>query len=293
MQQLIESFLGSCKSEGKSKCTLQAYNLDLQEFSFFFKGKDISDIVYSDLILWSNKLESKGISASTRARKIASIKSFFKFLIKVGVIVNNPTQSLIAPKIEKKAPTVISSEEASTLLSIAKQCSTRYITSFRDYTILALFLYTGIRREELSTIMVSDIDFEAHTILINGKGNKQRYVYINNVFSPILSEYIQTYRILLSKAKSSPYLFPSLKSDKLSLGAINNIVNSFFNKINQKQYGVSAHILRKRFATSIFESTGDIALTSKLLGHSSPSVTMRYVVMDKSLMQKATNNIRF
>lgn len=293
MNCLISGFVETLRADGKSKCTIQAYGLDLKEFAEFFSGKDISDIRYADLKSWSNHLESKGLSASSRARKIAAVKSFFKYLMKMEVIDRNPADVLESPKLEKKQPVVISMEDAKELLFHAKNDGGSEMFWFRDYTIMAVFLFTGVRREELTNIKVSDVDLEEDTILIHGKGCKQRKVYINDSLHAVLSEYFYSYRNRLTMAENSAYLFPSKKSEKLSVNAVNNVVNRFFESSGIKKAGISAHILRKRFATSVFEGTGDIALTSKLLGHSSPTVTMRYVAMNEDSMRSATNCVNF
>lgn len=293
MQLLINDFIESIKTEGKSKCTLQAYRLDLKEFAEFFKDMKVHEIRYTDLNAWNNNLERNNLCASSRARKIACIKSFFRYLVKVEVVEKNPSEILESPKLEKKQPIVISTKEAAELLFYARNDGGRNMLWFRDYTIMAVFLYTGVRREEITNISLNDIDLKKDTILIYGKGNKQRIVYINESLHPILSEYLLHYRGLLSRSIYSNFLFPSTKADKLSLASINNIVNRFFESSGIKEKGISAHILRKRFATSVFENTGDIALTSKLLGHSSPTVTMRYVAMNEDSMRKATNCVNF
>lgn len=154
-------------------------------------------------------------------------------------------------------------------------------------------MYTGIRREELTNIMLTDINFSNSTILIHGKGNKQRKVYINDNLRPILSEYVLSHRSALNSASTSRYLFPSIKSEHASVGTVNNIINHFFDEAGIKQRGISAHILRKRFATTVYNNTNDIALTSKMLGHSSPSVTMRYVSIDENNMRNAAVAVNY
>lgn len=293
MESLVNSFLESLIADGKSKCTIEAYRLDLKEFSKFFKGRDISELKYSDLKSWSNNLVERGYSSSSRCRKIASVKSFFKFLFKMEVLDRNPADILERPKIEKKQPIVITQEEASELLFHARNDGGSEMFYFRDYTIVATFLFTGVRREELTNIKLSDVDLSRNTILINGKGAKQRTVYVNDMLHSILSEYVLNYRRRLSKAPKSNYLFPSAKSEKMSVSAVNDVINNIFESAGLKKKGISAHILRKRFATSVFESTGDIATTSKLLGHSSPTVTMRYVSIGEETMREATNCVNF
>lgn len=293
MKEMALGFLDTMKADGKSKCTIEAYRNDLQEFCEFFSEKTLSDIKYPCLKSWTNHLESMGVSASTRARKVSSIKSFFRYLVRMGEITQNPAESLESPKIEKRQPVVITSEQAADLLFHARNDANNELFWFRDYAIMAIFLYTGVRREELSNIKVSDVDLQQGFILIHGKGNKQRKVYISETLHKILSEYMGHYRHNLTKSASSNFLFPSRSSDKLSLGAINNIVNRFMENAGIKKSGMSAHVLRKRFATSVFENTHDIATVSKLLGHSSPTVTTRYIVHNEDSMRKATECVSF
>lgn len=294
MKDLINDFIESLNAGGKSVCTQKAYKYDLLEFSSFLKNDiNIFDLKYYDLKEWSLSLKKAGLSNNTIARKIASVKSFFKYLVKMEKIYINPAESLESPKVERKEPVVITSEEASELLLHARNDGFSEMFFFRDYAIVATFLFTGVRREELTNIKLDDVDLSRNTILINGKGAKQRTVYINDTLHAILSEYILNYRGRLTRAHISKYLFPSAKADKMSVSAVNDVINNVFESAGLKKKGISAHILRKRFATSVFESTGDIATTSKLLGHSSPTVTMRYVVMDENYMRQATNRVNF
>lgn len=293
MENYVVDFLEALKADGKSKCTIDAYRGDLKSFCEYFNGNDINSIRYADLREWANKMESKGFSASSRARKISAVKSFFKYLSKMEIIDRNPAESLETPKLEKKHPVVISNDDASELLFHAKNDGGSEMFYFRDYSIMATFLFTGVRREELTNITLHDVDLNNDTILIHGKGNKQRKVYINDTLHAILAEYIKVYRKRISKAKDSRFLFPSCCSEKVSVKTVNNIVNKFFESAGIKQEGVSAHILRKRFATSAFNATHDIATVSKMLGHSSPTVTMRYVAMDEDSMRNVANCVNF
>lgn len=293
MEKLINEFLESLKADGKSKCTIKAYQNDLNSFSCYFSRISVNEIRYADLRSWMNHMEDSGLSANSRARKISAVKSFYRYLSKMEIVDRNPADSLETPKLEKKHPVVITNEQASELLFHARNDGGSDLIWFRDYSILATFLFTGIRREELTNITLNDIDLKKDTILIHGKGNKQRIVYINEMLHAVLSEYLSQYREKMEKAKDSKYLFPSLKADKLHVSTVNTIVNKFFESAGFKKDGVSAHILRKRFATSIYQNSGDIALTSKLLGHSSPTVTMRYVQMDEETMRSAACAVNF
>lgn len=297
MYAIIHEFINSLVADEKSKCTISAYKSDLRDFARFSENvlhKGLPDIKYSDLRKWMNDLENRGLSAQTRARKAVSIRSFFRYLSKMDYIHGkNPADELEAPKLPKKQPKVISMGEASSLLECSKTNGFERQTAFRDYTIMAMFLYTGIRREELTNVLLKDVSLIDGTILIHGKGNKERMVYINENFRPILSEYLSVYRKFFKTADDSQYLFPSKKREQLNIHTVNRIVNKAMENANIKEAGVSAHILRKRFATSVFMSTHDIATTSKLLGHSSPTTTMRYVLIDDTTMRQAASAVNF
>lgn len=293
MDELVQDFLKSLQADGKSKCTITAYRTDLISFSDFFKDKKVETLRYADLRRWVNYMEEQGFVATTRARKIASVKSFFRYLVKMEVITANPADVLDTPKIEKKQPVVISNDEASDLLYHAKNDGGSEVVWFRDYAVVSVFLFTGIRREELTNIKLQDVDLQKKSILIHGKGNKQRTVYISDVLLAVLSEYIKIYRCKIHRASGSEYLFPSIKSDKMALCTVNRIVNKIFESAGLKKDGVSAHILRKRFATSVFDKTHDIATVSKLLGHSSPTVTLRYIAINEDDLRSATETVEF
>lgn len=297
MNTIIQEFVNSLVADGKSKCTVSSYKSDLNDFIRFSETvlhKELLNVKYSDLRKWLNSLESKGLSAQTRARKITSIRSFFRYLSKMDYIRGkNPADGLESPKLPKRQPKVISTWDASYLLDCSKSIHFERQTTFRDYTIIAMFLYTGIRREELTNVRLNDVNLEEGTILIHGKGNKERTVYINENFRPILIEYLNIYRKRFKTADESKYLFPSKKCAQLDIHSVNKIVNKAMSNANIKEAGTSAHILRKRFATSVFMNTHDIATTSKLLGHSSPTTTMRYVAIDDGTMRQAASEVNF
>lgn len=295
MKGMINEFISSLIADGKSKCTIETYRLDLSAFERYMSNyiqKPLNALKSADMRLWANSLWESGLAPATRARKISAVKSFFAYLSKMEYIDRNPAEAIDAPKLPKKQPKVISVDDAKNLLDCAKG-NGNSIMSFRDYAIIATFLMTGIRREELTNIKLADVDMESSTILINGKGEKERTVYINDALRAILSEHLAVYRKMFKTAESSEYLFVSIRDDKVNLGGINKIVNTAMKKAGIKERGISAHNLRKRFATTAFENTGDIATVSKLLGHSSPTTTMRYVDIGADTRRQVTNAVNF
>lgn len=297
MEAMVKGFISAITADGKSACTVKSYRLDLEDFSEYIKENSLNvlEMHYSDFRVWMNSLEKRNLSAATRARKVSTIKSFFRYLSKMEIISQNPAENLEAPKLPKKQPKVISIYDAKALVSGIDYSSDepKHMTCFRDYAIVATFLFTGVRREELVNVKLSDVHMDDGTILIHGKGNKERVVYINDSLHAILSEYIGYHRDVFKTAQSSEYLFPSIKAGKMNVATVNRVVNKAFEAAGIKEEGVSAHILRKRFATTVFTNTGDIATTSKMLGHSSPTVTMQYVRIDEDSMRNAANTVNF
>lgn len=292
MEQYIVDFLAAKAAQEKSKCTIKAYSGDLAGFAENI-GKPLNEVRYADLQRWINAMAAGGLSPATRARKISAVKSFYRWMVKMELMDRNPADAIDPPKLEKKEPKVISAADASEALFLARNDGDREKTWYRNYAIFAVIIYTGIRREELTNIKLSDVDMAADKILIHGKGNKQRTVFINATLHAVLSEYMTVYRPMLKPAADSEYLFPSSQSEKMSVRLVNEIVNSIMDKAGIKERGMSAHALRKRFATSAFEATGDIATVSKMLGHSSPTVTMRYVRIDENKMRDTANVVSF
>lgn len=297
MKKMLVSFQSYMKSKGRSKQTIQAYSGDLREFIEYADSiqKTANQIAFRDLQSWMEKLEKRGLSASSRARKVSSLKSFFTYLLKIDEIEKNPAELLEKPHVPVKKPEVISRDSARNLLSNSIENINESFNSFRDYTIVAMFLYTGIRREELTNIKLSDISEKDGTILIHGKGYKERIVYIFEDFRPILSEYLNVYRKKYRYERESEYLFLSQKSKKLHPATINDIVNKAFETAGIKKSGVSAHVLRKCFATTLYnDGQTEITMVAEALGHSSTDVTRRYVGISGEAIRKfGERNVKY
>lgn len=288
----INDFLTSLVADGKSKCTVNSYRIDLMQFESYIK-KDFAEIKFSDLREWANSLTAQNLAATSRARKISAVKSFFKYLYKMEVISKNPAEFLETPKLEKKQPKVISEEDASEILFHARNDGDNQSTYMRDLALLMTMLYTGVRREELTNIKLQDINLKNSTILIHGKGNKQRNVFIGQELLAVLSEYIYGHRKLFKYAEDSEYLFVSLKSGQLSIRAVSDIANKYMERAGCKEKGKGCHQFRRRTATSVFNNTHDIIATQRLLGHSSPTTTQRYIAIDDESMLRAATSISF
>lgn len=276
-----------------SDSTISAYSSDLREFCAVMGFEDeIKEITLGEVeAVYIEKLVASGNCAASRSRKLSSVRVFYKWAVKNGIVKNNPVEDIELPKIEKKTVKAMSFNEVEQVLDEAKKDSRE--NSFRDLAIMYLMFDTGIRRAELTEIKLNDINLEEGVIVIHGKGNKDRFAYVKDTMRSILSEYINAHRKFYKTAVNSDYLFVSDKGEKLCLSTVNRIVNRYLIASNLKQKGYTAHSPRKAFATAVYDNTGDIFAVQQLLGHSSPSTTQRYVGIAESRKRMAAMTVNF
>lgn len=293
--ETFKSYLKDVKN--RSDKTIIAYSHDLREFFSVMGFTDgMNEITLQDVErLYIKKLVDKGNSPSSRARKISSIKAFYKWAVSNGIVANNPIENIGMPKIPKKEPKVMDVQEVKEVIESAKKDDGREsaLESFRNLSILSLMFNTGIRREEVTNIKLSDLNIKDGSLIIHGKGNKERIVYFNDSTKAILSEYICSHRNNFKTAKISEYLFVSKRSEKICTAAINKIVNKYFESAGVKEKGYTAHSTRKVFATNVYRNTRDITVVQKLLGHSNPQTTMRYAMVGEDLKKQAAMTVNF
>lgn len=290
--QMFEQYLRNVKN--RSEKTIYAYLKDCQEFfDVFNEYKDIQ-IINKSMIesKYITFLVEKGNSASSRARKISSLRTFFKWAVSNNIIVENPVENVEMPKLPMKKPKVMETEEVNCVMNSVKSCCGN-IENFRDFTLLNLMFNTGIRRAEVTGIKLQDINLQEGSIVIHGKGNKERIVYFNANTMAILNEYIVSHRNLLKPSKKSQYLFVTERSEKMSERAVNYIVDKYFEMAGVKSKGYTAHSTRKVFATTVYQNTKDIVTVQNLLGHSNVQTTMHYVGASEAMKRKAALTVNF
>lgn len=294
----LEAFINYMKNvRNRSEKTLQAYSQDLIEFFSTLGGKaNIGEITHNDIEeIYIAKLVEKGNAPTSRARKIASIRSFYHWAFNNGFVERNPSRNIESPKIPYKEPKVMNIDDVKAVMDKVKNDSSREskCESGRDAAILSLMFATGIRRAEITEIKLSDIDMEESSILIHGKGNKERTVYFNDSTKEILINYIEEGRMKLKPAETSEYLFVSKRATKIHVATINDIVNKYFKSAGIKGEGYTAHSTRKAFATTVYQNTKDLMTVQNLLGHSNPQTTMRYIGINSESKKKVAMSMNF
>ncbi|MCX2679710.1 tyrosine-type recombinase/integrase [Galbibacter sp. EGI 63066] len=259
-----------------SKHTVTAYKNDLGSFLGFceeeFDEKSIDNVNYSQIRSWIVMLVNNNISNRSVNRKIASLKAYYKFLLKTKQIKINPLSKHKALKTPKKIEAPFSQEEMKKVLE-EMEFGDDY-EGQRDKLIIEMFYATGMRRSELVNLKVGDVDFSNKTIKVLGKRNKERFVPLLPYIESIAKEYMES-RKAISTPNSKDYLFLRKGGDKIYETLVYRIINNYFSEVSTK-LKKSPHILRHTFATHLLNQGADLNSVKELLGHSSLSSTQVY-----------------
>ena len=274
---LVDSFLDYLRYERNySNYTIEAYSKDLRQFeeyvklnkeSVFVPGDVDADLVRS----WIVSLMDEKISPVSVNRKLSSLKSFFKFLMKQGSISVNPLRLITGPKTKKPLPYFVRDKEMELLLD--GDGFDEDFEGVRDRLILEMLYDTGIRRSELIGIQDSDVDFGAMQIRVTGKRNKQRLI----PFAEGLKNLIQAYTEVRNRevGSESGWFFVRKNGEQLSAGIVYTIVKKKLSEIPTLAKR-SPHVLRHSFATSMLNNGAELNAVKELLGHSSLASTSVY-----------------
>jgi integrase/recombinase XerC len=275
---LIDSFIESLAAEkGYSVHTRRAYRKDIQNFFSFLaeSSQPIVELKQVDGMMLRGYLGflHRKNKKTTIARKLSAIRSFFKFLVKKGIILENPTELVLTPKQDKTIPVYLSVDEMFRLLD---SIQTHTLLDLRNRAIFETLYSSGIRVAELAGMNISDVDFSAAVLQVSGKGNKQRIVPVGQKALAA----IKAYRMRLQKeigqiAISSGPLFLNRFHKRLSPRSIARILQKLVDAVGLLT-PVSPHALRHTFATHMLDAGADLRAVQELLGHKSLSTTQKY-----------------
>ncbi|MBC8301484.1 MAG: tyrosine-type recombinase/integrase [Pelagibacterales bacterium] len=287
----IKSFIDYLQLEKKySPNTIKAYENDIMSFSDYNKNEfdqsSISKVDYSQLRSWIVKLVESKISNRSINRKISSLNTYYKFLLKIEKIEKNPLDNHRALKTKKIIQLPFSEKEVISALDI-----NNFQNSFegkRDRLIIEMLYSTGIRRIELTGLKIKDIDFSSKRIKVLGKRNKERFIPMLKSTILLINEYMD-YRNELNRIKSKDFLFLTSKGEKIYENLVYRITNKYFDYVSTK-VKKSPHILRHSFATHLLNNGADLNAVKDLLGHSSLAATQVYTNRSIEEIKKVYSN---
>ena len=274
MNTYIDKFIKYLSNQKNySLCTVEGYKEDLLFLEDFYKKENIDflKVEYSDIRFFYNYLDDHHYSKNTIARRISSIRSFYKYLAFNNIIKNNPFALASLPKKDKLLPKFLYYNELEELFEVF-DLKDKY--GLRDRLILELLYATGLRVSELVNIELKDIDYQDNHIKVLGKGSKERIVYFGSYAEEYLNLYLNYGRSKLIK-KENAYLFINNKGTKLTSRGVELIIKKAIAKTSIKT-NVTPHTIRHTFATHLLNEGCDISTVQELLGHESLRATQIY-----------------
>lgn len=287
MVTIIAAFRDYLLKEKKySSHTVNAYLNDVLSFQTFntinFDEENIVHLGYGRIRSWIVSLVNGGLSNVTVNRKIASLKAFYKFLLKTKQIEVSPLLKHKALKIPKTLQIPFSEKEVVEVLSTIE--NPIGFEEIRNKLIIDLFYTTGMRRAELIHLNISNVNVENSTIKVLGKRNKERILPVLPIIKSQFSQYIKE-RSDLEYIKDNDFFFLTKKGLKLNESFVYRLINSYFSTVSEK-VKKSPHILRHTFATHLLNNGADLNSVKELLGHSSLASTQIYTHSSLSELQK-------
>ena len=275
MMSDIKSFVSYLRDVKKtSRNTEISYQRDLMQLASFLEDKGITEVekvTKTSLNSYILFLEKEGKATTTISRELASMKAFFNFMFKEGRIRKDPAELLKAPKIEKKAPVILSVNEVNALLDQPGMTTSKEI---RDKAMLELLYATGIRVSELSGLELSDLNMQVGYITCRD-GQKERMVPFGKPAKQALSVYLEKGRHELLKGKESQWLFTNCSGKAMSRQGFWKIIKYYGEKAGI-QADITPHTLRHSFAAHLIRGGADIHAVQAMLGHSDSTTTHMY-----------------
>ena len=286
MDNLVDRFTDFLVVEkGLSPNTLEAYSRDLGHYLTFLRHKGISNISDSDtthVLSYLIALQRRGLSARSRARHVVTLRAFYRFLTKEGILKANPAQLVDIPKWLKKLPEFLQVEEVDRLLAVP---NIKTPLGMRDSAMLELLYAAGLRVSELIRIQLQEINLDAGFVKVFGKGSKERVVPIGVSAKKQIEQYLAVGRGVLLKGRHSPYLFVNRSGKCLTRQGFWKLLKRYAVKagITAKIY---PHTLRHSFATHLLEGGADLRSVQIMLGHVDIATTQIYTHVARERLKR-------
>ena len=271
----VQEFIDYLQYEKRySSHTILAYHTDLEQFFTYLESQynsiGITEISTPIIKSWLAEVKEDNISSRTIKRKISSLKSFFKYHLKRGLISKSPVANIIAPKISKRLPSFVDEKDMDTLLNTLD-----FSDDWKSKTermVLITFYHTGIRLSELINLPLNQIDFFNDQVKVLGKGNKERIIPVTTELVRDLKEYIEERKTIKTDCDN---LFINEKGKPLTRSKVYKLVKENIGKVSTIQKK-SPHVLRHTFATHLMNNGAELNAVKELLGHSSLAATQVY-----------------
>lgn len=274
MDKQIKLFLEFLQNDKKlSDNTLQSYRRDILQFEKFLDANDInfSKATEENIEDYLKELQKEGKKTSTVSRSLATIRSFYQYLLRTKKVKEDPTVSIQSPKIEKRVPSVLTSEEVELLLDQPKDVD---LKGTRDKAMLEFAYATGMKVTEIIDLNIDDVNFDENTVLCSN-GKKARIIPLGTLAEKALKEYVEDARPIMVKDETNKALFVNVNGDRLTRQGFWKIVK-YYKEQAHIEKDITPHVLRHSFATHLLQNGADLKSIQAMLGHSDISSTQIY-----------------
>lgn len=274
MDKQIKLFLDFLQNDKKlSNNTLQSYRRDILQYQKYLEENDINylKVTEEDAKKYLKNLKKVGKKTSTISRNLATIRSFYQYMIRCKKVKEDPTSAIQSPKIEKRVPSVLTSEEVELLLEQPKDID---LKGTRDKAMLEVAYATGMKVTEIIDLNSDDVDFE-NSVINCKNGKKTRVIPIGSLAEKALKEYVEDARPILIKSDNDKALFVNMNGQRLTRQGFWKIVKYYKEKAHIDKE-ITPHVLRHSFATHLLQNGADLKSIQAMLGHSDVSSTQIY-----------------
>ncbi len=279
MRKEVDEFLEYLRHErNASPHTIAAYRRDLLQLTAYLEGRKIRLSQIDNVVLrgWMAELHDRHLSKTTVARKLAAVRSFFQYGLKIRICDDNPAKVVARPKLDSPVPGFLSEGEIGQFLDLPDKKSR---LGPRDRAIFELFYATGIRISELVGLDVSDIGLDERLIRVKGKGRKERIVPFGRTAADCLFKYLEKRPALLSEHFDEPAVFLNYRGERITARSVERLVAKYIKQTSIRRK-ISPHSLRHSFATHLLGRGADLRVIQELLGHESLGTTQKYTHID-------------
>ncbi|MFH0840345.1 MAG: tyrosine recombinase XerC [Candidatus Omnitrophota bacterium] len=271
MLRYIDKFINYLNIEkNASHHTIVNYSVDLRDFAKFLGETSVENVSYLFLRKYLANMKEKNYSKRTVARKLASLRSFFKFLYREGYIKANPSSGIATPKLDKKLPIFLGPDEVSRLIESPNE---KDASGLRDRAIMETLYSTGMRVSELVGMSLNNVDFIGGVVKVFGKGKKERLAPIGDKALRAIRNYLDKRGVARLNDKKAVFL--NKGGQRLTDRGVRRIMEKYIKRVSLRE-GVSPHTLRHSFATHLLNRGADLRSVQELLGHMNLSTTQIY-----------------
>ena len=285
-RQILDAFIDNIWIEkGLSQNTLDSYRSDLEQFSSWLEKNNLSYIKTSkkEILSYLSFLFQKGLGSKTVARKLSSLKSFFRYLVFKSIIPNDPSSEVETPKLLKSIPKSISEKEVEALLAAPDE---KTDIGLRDKTMIETLYSCGLRISELTNLELLNLNLRQGVIRVIGKGQKERLVPMGDQLIALLELYISSSRKNLLDKRHSDFLFLSTRGQRMTRQSFWHRIKHYCLASGFELDKISPHVLRHAFATHLLNNGADLRVVQLLLGHSDLNTTQIYTEVARQRLKR-------